>query len=114
VTGVHRLEHVERLCATYLTDEDAVGTHSEAVAQQLADRQLALALDVGRPVLEGDDVWVVDLQLAASSIVITRWLCGMKRAMTFRVVVLPEPVPRRPVRSCAREPPPSGTRPWRG
>ena len=30
---------------------------------------------------------------AASSIVITRWLCGMKRAMTLRVVVLPEPVP---------------------
>src|SRR5215467_3308002 len=25
--------------------------------------------------------------------VITRWLCGMKRAMTFNVVVLPEPVP---------------------
>src|SRR5713101_2948561 len=31
---------------------------------------------------------------AASSIVITRWLCGMNRAMTLRDVVFPEPVPR--------------------
>src|SRR6202162_233752 len=30
---------------------------------------------------------------AASSIVITRWLCGMNRAITLRVVVLPDPVP---------------------
>ena len=60
---VHRLEHVERLGAADLADQDAVGAHPQAVAQQLADRELALALDVGRPVLERDDMRVVDLQL---------------------------------------------------
>jgi len=63
VARVHRLQHVQRFGAANLTDEDAVRAHSKAVAQQLADGQLTLAFDVGRPVLEGDDVRVVDLQL---------------------------------------------------
>ena len=63
VAGVHRLQHVQRFGAANLTDEDAVGAHSKTVAQQLADGQLSLAFDVGRTVLQRDDVWVVDLQL---------------------------------------------------
>ena len=61
--GVHRLQHVECLGAAHLADQDAVGPHSEAVPEQLADRELALALDVGGAVLQGDDVRVVDLEL---------------------------------------------------
>ena len=63
MTGVHRLQHVERLGAADLTHQDAVGSHSQAVAQQLPDGQLALALDVGGTVLERDHVRVIDLQL---------------------------------------------------
>jgi hypothetical protein len=43
VAGVHGLEHVESLGAAHLADEDPVGAHPEAVAQELADGQLALA-----------------------------------------------------------------------
>ena len=63
VAGVHGLQHVERLGAADLTDQDPIRAHPEAVAKQLPDRQLAFAFDVGRPVLQGDDVRVVDLQL---------------------------------------------------
>ena len=63
VPGVHRLQHVQRLRAADLSDEYPVGAHSQAVAQQLADRQLALAFDVRWTMFEGDDVGVVDLQL---------------------------------------------------
>ena len=63
VSRVHGLQHVERLCATHLTHEDPVRPHSQAVAQELADGELALALDVGWAVLERDHVWMVDLEL---------------------------------------------------
>ena len=63
VAGVHCLQHVEGLGAAHLTDQDPVGPHPEAVAQKLPDGELALALNVGRPVLERDHMRVVDLQL---------------------------------------------------
>ena len=56
VAGVHRLEHVERLGAADLADDDAVGPHPERVANEVADAHLALALDVRRARLERDDV----------------------------------------------------------
>ena len=37
VAGVHGLEHVERLGATTLTDDDAVGPHTEGVADEVTD-----------------------------------------------------------------------------
>ena len=46
VTGVHRLEHVERLGSANLADDDPVGPHAEGVADELADADLAFALDV--------------------------------------------------------------------
>src|SRR5207247_10050710 len=61
--GVDRLQDVQRLLAADLCDGYPVGAHSQAVAQQLADRQLALAFDVRWTMFEGDDVGVVDLQL---------------------------------------------------
>src|SRR5207302_92771 len=63
VPGVHRLQHVQRLRTADLADQDPVGPHPKAVAEELADGQLALAFHIGWTVLEGDDVRVLDLQL---------------------------------------------------
>ena len=56
VAGVHRLEHVDRLGAANLADDDAVGPHAQRVPDEVADANLALPLDVRRPRLERDDV----------------------------------------------------------
>ena len=37
VAGVHRLEHVERLGAADLADDDPVGPHAKGVADEVAD-----------------------------------------------------------------------------
>ena len=63
VAGVHRLQHVERGGVADLADDDPVRAHAQAVAHQVADRDLAPALDVGRARLEADDVLLVQLQL---------------------------------------------------
>ena len=63
VAGVHRLQHVERLAAAALADDDAVGPHAQRVAHEVADRVLALALHVRRARLERDDVRLLELQL---------------------------------------------------
>ncbi len=60
---VHRLEHVERLRAADLADDDAVGAHAQCVAHELADADLALALDVRRARLERDHVLLLELEL---------------------------------------------------
>ena len=60
---VHRLEHVERLGAANLADDDAVGPHAQRVADEIADADLALALDVGGARLEPDHVLLLELQL---------------------------------------------------
>jgi len=56
VAGVGRLQHVEHLGAPDLADDDAVRPHAQGIADQLAQGDLAPALDVGRPGLEPDDV----------------------------------------------------------
>ena len=63
VAGVHRLQHVERRGVADLADDDAVGAHAQRVADQVADRDLALALDVRRARLEPDHVVLVQLEL---------------------------------------------------
>jgi hypothetical protein len=63
VPGVGRLEHVEDLGAADLADDDPIGTHPERVADQLAERHLAAAFDVGRACLEPDDVGAGELEL---------------------------------------------------
>jgi hypothetical protein len=52
----HRLEHVQRLAAADLADDDPVRAHPQRVAHEIADGDLALTLDVRRPRLEGDHV----------------------------------------------------------
>src|SRR5438034_5539705 len=63
VTGVHGLEHVQRLSATTLTDDDPVGAHTQTALDELAYGPRALALDVGRSRLELDPVRLLELQL---------------------------------------------------
>jgi ATP-dependent Clp protease ATP-binding subunit ClpA len=48
VTGVHRLEHVQRFAAAALPDDNAVRPHTQTVLHEVADRHGALAFDVGR------------------------------------------------------------------
>ena len=62
VAGGHGLEHVEGLAAADLADDDAVGAHAQRVADQVADGDPALALDVGRPGLQADDVLLLELE----------------------------------------------------
>ncbi len=59
VARVHRLEHVERLGAADLADDDAIGAHAERVPQEIPDRHGALTLDVRRPRLEAEDMALV-------------------------------------------------------
>ena len=63
MTGVHGLEHVQGLTATDLADDDAIGSHPERVPDQIADGDLAAALDVGRPGLERNDVGLGEAEL---------------------------------------------------
>ena len=63
VAGVHGLEHVQRLAAAALADDDAVRAHAQGVDDQVADGDLAPALDVGRASLEGDHVLLAQLEL---------------------------------------------------
>ena len=63
VTGIHRLEHVERFAAAALTDDDAIGPHTQRVADQVADADFAGALNVRRARFEPDDVVLVERKL---------------------------------------------------
>ena len=63
VARVHRLEHVQGLASSALADDDAVRAHVQGVADQQANRDLAFALQVCRPRLEGDHVLLTQLEL---------------------------------------------------
>ena len=63
MAGVHGLEHVERLGAANLADDDAVGAHAQGVADELANLDLAAAFDVRRPRLERHDMVLLQLKL---------------------------------------------------
>src|SRR3989304_1415806 len=62
VPRVHRLEHVERLAAADLADDDPVRPHPESVAYEVTHRDLAAALDVRRTRLEPDHMRLADAQ----------------------------------------------------
>ena len=93
VAGVHGLEHVERLAAADLADDDPVGSHAQRVAHQVADGDLALALDVGRTASSRTTWCWRSCSSTASSMVTTRSLSGMNDESTLSSVVLPVPVP---------------------
>ena len=62
VTGVHGLQHVQRFLATDLTDDDAVGAHTESVDHQLPDVDGARAFHVGRPGFHARHVGLLQAQ----------------------------------------------------
>ena len=59
VAGIHGLEHVQRLGATDFTDDDSIGSHPEAVANQFALAILAMAFGVGRPGFHAHNVRMI-------------------------------------------------------
>ena len=61
--GVHGLQHVERLRAADLADQDPVGSHAQGVAHQIPDRDRGEPLDAGRPRLQAHDVRGLEVQL---------------------------------------------------
>ena len=63
MAGVERLEHVERLAAADLADDDAVGPHAQRGAHEIAHRDRACALGVGRPRFEPHDVRLREAEL---------------------------------------------------
>ncbi len=56
MTRVEGDEQVHRLAAADLADHDPIGAHPQGVADEVADRHLAGALDAGGPALEPDHV----------------------------------------------------------
>jgi hypothetical protein len=48
VSGVHGLEHVERLATADLADDDPVGAHPKGVPDQVPIGDLSSTLDVWR------------------------------------------------------------------
>ena len=62
MAGIHGLQHVHGLLATDLTEDDAVGAHTERVDDQLALTDRALAFDVGRARFQTHDVILAQLK----------------------------------------------------
>jgi hypothetical protein len=62
MAGVHGLQEVECLGAAHLADDDALGAHAQAVADQLAHGHLALSLQIGRAGLQPDHMGLLQLQ----------------------------------------------------
>ncbi len=60
---VHRLQHVQRLAAAHLTNDDAVGTHAQSVAHEIADGDLSRSLEVRGTALEPEHVLLLKLKL---------------------------------------------------
>ncbi len=64
VAGVHGLKHVQRGLIANLADDDPVGPHTQGVDHQVLNGDFALAFDVCRPGLQGDDVLLPELQFS--------------------------------------------------
>ena len=63
MTGVERLQHVERLAAPDLPDDDPVRPHPQSGAHQRPDRHRARTLGVRRTRLEPHDVRLLEPEL---------------------------------------------------
>ena len=63
VPGVERGQQVGDLGAAHLADDEPVRPHPQRLPDEVAERDLAGALDVGRPGLEPHHVFVVRPQL---------------------------------------------------
>ena len=59
MAGVHGLQHVAALRAAYLAHHDAIGTHTQGVGHQVANRDRALTFDRGLASLQAHDMGMV-------------------------------------------------------
>ena len=62
VAGVHGLQQVEGLGSAHFADDDPLGTHTQAVLDEIAHGDLAFALEVGRAGFETHHVRLLQLQ----------------------------------------------------
>ena len=60
---VHRLQHIQRLASTHLAHDNAVRTHTQSVAHEVAHTDFALALDIRRTCFQRYQVILMQLQL---------------------------------------------------
>ena len=63
VTGVHRLQHIERLTGTHFTDDDPIRTHAQRVLDQIACEYFTAAFRVRRPGFEAHHMRLLQTQL---------------------------------------------------
>ena len=56
MAGVHRRQEIEALLAADFAEDDAIGTHTQRVDDEIADGDRALALEVGRAGFERQPV----------------------------------------------------------
>ena len=63
MTGVERLQHVEGLAAANFADDDAVGTHAQRAANEIAHTDRTGAFCVGGACLQPHDVRLTEPQL---------------------------------------------------
>src|SRR4029078_6628626 len=63
VACVHRLQQIEGFGSAHLAHDDAVGTHTPAVLDEVAHGDLTLAFEVWRPRLEPDHMRLLQLKL---------------------------------------------------
>ena len=62
VARVHRLQEIERLGSAHFAHDDAFGTHTQTVLDQIAHRDLSGALEIGRARFQPHDVRLLELQ----------------------------------------------------
>ncbi len=62
VASVHCLQQIESLRSAYFADDDSFWAHTQAVADEVAHGDLALAFEIGRPRFKAHDVRLLQLQ----------------------------------------------------
>src|SRR5690606_13861774 len=63
VAGVHGLQQIEHFRAAHLAHDDALWAHAQAVLDEIAHGDLALAVEVGRPGLQPHHMRLLELKL---------------------------------------------------
>ena len=91
VSGVAGLQHVERLAPADLADDDAIGSHAQRAAHEIAHADRAGSLGVRGPGLEPHDVRLDEPQLGRLLDRDDAFARGRSRAASaLQHVVLPE------------------------
>src|SRR5207249_5214987 len=63
VASIHGLQHIQRFFSTHLADDDSVGTHPQAVDDELALLDGPGTLDVSGTAFQSNHVTLLELQL---------------------------------------------------